>query len=175
MSIDIEFDGLTRSIEDVKSGRPIATVIRPWSTLSLASLQLVNAWRFRWNVEAAEAGRSVFALEAVGVAGVQGLISIEAQDGYAYVHLIENAPHNVGRRRRYKGVAGNLFAFACKHSIELGFEGFLCFLSKTALVDHYVSSLGARRVGSSARMTLDSATARTLVARYFKEYDQWPT
>ena len=45
---------------------------------------------------------------------VQGLISLAVTPDNVYMHLVENAPFNVGQNKVYAGVAGNLVAFACK-------------------------------------------------------------
>lgn len=55
---------------------------------------------------------------------IQGLISLERAENYIEMHLIETAPHNFGMAKKYAGVAGNLVAFACKISFDLGFEGY---------------------------------------------------
>ena len=66
----------------------------------------------------------------------------------------------------YRGVAGNLFAYACKLSFEYGFGGYVVFESKTLLIDHYISTLGAKRAFGN-RLFLDTEVAKTLVIRYF--------
>lgn len=48
---------------------------------------------------------------------------IEPMDGYVEMHLIETAPHNYGQSKQFLGVVGNLVAFACKVSFDLGFDG----------------------------------------------------
>lgn len=60
------------------------------------------------------------------------------------MHLVENVPHNLGKHKKFSGVAGNLVAFACKQSFETGFEGFVAFTAKSKLVQHYMDTLGAQ-------------------------------
>jgi len=98
---------------------------------------------------------------------IQGLISVEKQGGFYFVSLIENAPFNIGKDKEYSGVATNLFAFICKLSKENGFEGFVVFEAKTALIEHYKSTLGAQTVGNSIRMFIDEAQAEKLIAIHF--------
>jgi hypothetical protein len=83
--------------------------------------------------------------------------------------LIENHPLNVGRRKRFSGVAGNLFAFACKLSFELGHEGFVSFVAKTELIAHYRRSLGAICIRHGPKMYLDTRAALSLIQSYFGE------
>jgi hypothetical protein len=51
-------------------------------------------------------------------------------ENFVEMHLIEAAPHNFGKEKRYMGVAGNLVAFACKLSFEQGFDGYVALLLK---------------------------------------------
>jgi hypothetical protein len=41
---------------------------------------------------------------------IQGLISLEVDTDHVFVYLVESAAFNEGARKRYLGVAGNLFA-----------------------------------------------------------------
>ena len=59
------------------------------------------------------------------------------------MHLVESAPFNKGKIKVYRGVPGNLVAFACKLSFQRGHEGNVSFFSKTQLVQHYIDTLGA--------------------------------
>ena len=75
----------------------------------------------------------------------------------------------MGKTGIYQGVGGNLFAFACKQSFELGFEGYVTFDAKTQLIKHYSTHLGAQLI-SSQRMVIDTLAATQLVKQYFKNY-----
>jgi hypothetical protein len=68
----------------------------------------------------------------------------------------------------YYGVAGNLVAFACKRSFELGFDGFVAFTAKTTLIEHYVKTLGAVSIGGQ-RMAIGEKQALGLIKRYFND------
>ena len=57
------------------------------------------------------------------------------------MHLIESAKFNKGKGKMYLGVPGNLVAFACKVSVDKGYEGFVAFDAKSALIKHYEQSL----------------------------------
>ena len=98
---------------------------------------------------------------------VQGLLSISDQNDHIYVHLVENAKFNRGKSRIYEGVAGNLFAFACKCSFEIGYDGFVAFDAKTSLIEHYQQTLRATHFRGT-RMFLDDTAATILVNQYFK-------
>ena len=103
---------------------------------------------------------------------IQGLISIEPIQTQLFIqmHLIETAPHNFGNAKKYLGVAGNLVAFACKTSYDLGYEGFVAFTAKTHLVPHYINTLGAQLIYSYDRMAIFPEAAKKLVNSYYKDY-----
>ncbi len=101
---------------------------------------------------------------------IQGLISIEPVPDQHYIemHLIESAPHNFGAAKQYAGVAGNLVAFCCKMSFEMGFDGFVAFTAKTDLVGHYTKTLGAQVIYGQNRMAIATESAKNLVIRTIK-------
>jgi len=82
------------------------------------------------------------------------------------MHLIESAPFNVGKRKTYLGVPGNLLAFACKLSFQRGGEGYVSFIAKTKLINHYIESLGAVHVGGHI-MVIKTPEALKLINKYF--------
>ncbi len=81
--------------------------------------------------------------------------------------VLEIAPHNIGRNKRYDYVAGCLIAFACKESFKLGgnYKGFLTFVSKTNLIEWYSSKYGAE-LALGQRMFIDWENGTKLVQRY---------
>jgi hypothetical protein len=98
-------------------------------------------WHFDWEKELKKG--KVYKLVIEGNPNiVQGLLSLIDQKDHTYVSLVENAPYNIGANKIYEGVAGNLFAFACKVAFEQGYEGYISFHAKTELVEHYMKSLG---------------------------------
>ncbi len=171
--IDIEIDGLTRSIVEIGTNESLSTTIVWWDQLKPSQKRLTK-WDFDWKSEV-KMGRKVAALTIRGDRKVQGLISFTAESDHVLVQLVESAPHNIGRRKKFEGVPGNLFAFACREAFRLGFEGSLSFFAKTDLIAHYETTLGAVRLGTSRRMIIETEPARLLVNTYFEETDQWPS
>ena len=98
---------------------------------------------------------------------IQELVSISDYGDHFYLHLVESAPFNLGKRKLYAGVPGNLFAFTCKLSWDKGYEGFESFQSKTKLIEHYESSLGATHVGGH-KMVIFPPAALNLIKQYFQ-------
>lgn len=83
------------------------------------------------------------------------------------MHLIESSKFNKGKGKIYLGVLGNLVAFACKVSAEKGYQGFLAFDAKTALIKHYEETLGATHF-RGLRMFIETTSALKLISQYFK-------
>ncbi|WP_229311610.1 hypothetical protein [Larkinella rosea] len=101
---------------------------------------------------------------------IQGLLSISNAHDHVFMHLIENANFNKGNKKLYKGVAGNLVAFACKTAFQLGFDGIVSFVSKTQLIAHYQKTLGAKPFAGN-RMFIDTRESLALVKQYFKDFE----
>lgn len=80
---------------------------------------------------------------------------------------IESAPFNKGKNKIYVGVPGNLVAFLSKVSWDKGYEGFVSFISKTRLIEHYEKTLGATHVGNH-KMVIFPKEALNLIKKYFK-------
>jgi hypothetical protein len=168
IGLDFIIDKLTNSIENVVTGDSFATDI---SILKRSDLKIVskkNNWLFNWKEEFLIPERDVYKLTIVNNSTIiQGLISLEIKPDHIYMHLVESAPFNKGKSKVYSGVPGNLVAFACKRSFQLGYEGNISFLSKTLLIKHYEESLGAFHFGGRV-MIIETKSALKLINKYFQ-------
>jgi hypothetical protein len=168
IELDFEIDCLTNSIRNVISGDSFATDVMRLTKSDLKSVTKKNKWLFNWKSELADNSKEVYKLTIVNNPGViQGLISLTVRADHIYMHLLENAPFNIGKNKLYEGVAGNLVAYACKVSYQHGFDGYISFTSKTKLIAHYQKTLKAQPVGGQL-MIIDSAAANILIDKYFK-------
>lgn len=167
IGLDFIIDKLTNSIENVVTGDSFATEISVITKSDIKLITKANGWVFSWRDELKDPRREVFKLTIVNNSSIiQGLISLEVKPDHVYLHLIESAPFNRGKKKMYNGVCGNLVAFACKFSFQRGHEGNLSFLSKTVLIDHYVKTLGAFHFGGRV-MVIETQSALKLINRYF--------
>jgi len=167
--IDIEIDKLTNSIENVITGDSFPTEVLLLEKLDLSHITKNNGWLFNWKSEFQFPDRDVYKLTIMGNPSIiQGLISITERQDHVYMHLIESAPFNLGKNKVYLGVPGNLIAFACRVSFHRGFDGYVSFISKTQLVEHYVKTLGATNVGGQL-MVINTNSALRLIDKYFKK------
>lgn len=165
--IDIEIDKLTNSLENLITGDNFPTDIFITDLNDFKSITKKGGWLFDWKSEFKMPDRDVYKLTIVNNQTViQGLISLSVKADHVYMHLIESAPFNKGKDKVYAGVPGNLVAFACKLSFQRGFEGYLSFLSKTNLINHYEKTLGATHVGGNI-MIINTVAALKLINKYF--------
>ena len=166
--IDIVVDKLTNSIENTVTGDRFDTVINLLNNDDLRSVKKGNGWQFDWKYEFEQNDRDVYKLTIKENENViQGLISISDFKDHFYLHLIESAPFNRGKRKMYVGIPGNLFAFTCKTSWDKGYEGFVAFTAKTKLINHYEKILGAIHIGSN-KMVIFPREALILIKKYYK-------
>ncbi|MEF3304209.1 hypothetical protein [Paenibacillus sp. GYB003] len=135
----------------------------------LEQMKKKDGWTrgFNWGVYFQASNVEMYKLLA-GNDQIQGVIAMEAAEGFVEVHLVESAPHNRGVNREFSQVGAHLFAFACRRSIELGNEGFVVFTAKTKLIEHYRSILGAKPISSDGRMVIDDVAANRLISVYLR-------
>lgn len=166
--IEVEIDKITNSIENATTGDSFPTDVLLINSIDLKTVTKKNGWQFDWKKEHQYPDRDVYKLTITGNPSIiQGLISLTEKEDHVYMHLIESAPFNLGKNKMYIGVPGNLIAYACKVSFHRGFEGYVSFVSKTALKNHYEKELGATSLGGNL-MVIDTKAALKLVEKYFK-------
>ncbi|WP_298767685.1 hypothetical protein [uncultured Polaribacter sp.] len=164
--ISIEIDKLTNSIENRITGDSFDTQVLKIEETDLKLLD--RNWNFDWKLEFENSGTVYKLIIEENYKVIQGLISLKYKEGFVFVELIENADFNIGRNKVYYGVAGNLFAFACKQSWDKGDFGYVAFNAKSNLVSHYENFLGAKRVGNSNQMIIEPKEALKLIKQYYK-------
>lgn len=166
--MSFEVDALTNSIRNTISGDSFRTEILRLTNADLKHVTSINGWKFDWKSELDDNTKEVYKLTIVGNPNVvQGLLSFTINSDHVYMELLENAPFNLGRNKLYEGVAGNLVAYACKVSFQSGFDGYVSFMAKTTLIEHYQETLNAIHVGGQL-MVINSQAANILIDKYFK-------
>jgi hypothetical protein len=166
--IDVQIDKLTNSIENTTTGEVFDTEIVRVSRNNKRLLRKSD-WKFDWHVELEDDSKEVFKLTTTNNPDIiQGLISIEDKTDHIFMHLIESSKFNIGKNKIYLGVPGNLVAYACKTSMERGYEGFVAFDAKTVLIRHYQETLFATHFRGN-RMFIDTRASTKLIFSYFKQ------
>lgn len=166
--LDFVVDKLTNSIQNTISGDSFATEVFRLTKADLKQITKKNGWNFDWKAELSDNLKEVFKLTIPNNPNIiQGLLSISIESDHVYMHLLENAPFNIGQNKLYEGVSGNLVAHACKVSFQQGNNGFIAFTAKTKLIEHYQKTLGAYSLGGP-RMIIPTDSAQILIDKYFK-------
>lgn len=168
IELDFIIDKLTNSIENVYSGDSFPTEISLLSTDELKRITKKNGWSFNWRTEFRKPKCEIYKLTISNNPNIiQGLVSLEVKFDHVFMHLIESAPFNIGKNKTYLGVPGNLVAFACKLSFQRGHDGYVSFIAKSQLIEHYKKSLGAINLGGQL-MIINHNIALNLIGKYFK-------
>jgi hypothetical protein len=167
MELGFEIDKITESIENAETGETLDTLVLPVIKADLEEVTKNNGWLFDWKQEFSEPERQVYKLVTQKEPHIiHGLVSFEKDNGFMFMPLIESSPFNIGKDKKYLGVAGNLVAYVCKTSMENGFDGVISFKSKTALIEHYEKTLGAVHLGGGI-MAIFEEKAKELIDSYF--------
>ncbi len=170
--IDIIIDCLTDCLIKRRTGEKVETIYKKCDTVitsEVAKKYMENGWKFDWSIPQ-EDKCEVYELFAVGDSEVQGRVAFKhiTEEKYTYLELIEAAPGNVGMTGKYEGVGGHLFAIVCKHSLEVGNDGYVQFEPKTKLIEYYQKKIGAKII-SDRSMYVDTKVANELVNKYFRK------
>lgn len=149
--IDIHIDEITPCLWDSKAAAYVDTEYEKINSISVKTaknMKNFEKWNFDWS-DPDLADCDIYALYVKGSKVTQGLIACRESEsrgnveGYIEIALVESNPKNVGSNGRYKGVGAHLFSIASKLSMDLGYEGYVQFVSKTGLVEHYQKTLHA--------------------------------
>jgi len=170
MLLDFEIDKLTHSLEDATTGEIFLTEILPLEKANLKNISKKSGWKFDWKIEFINPNNNIYKLVLQKQPEIiQGLISFTIEPDHLFLPLIETAPHNFGKTKKYLGVAGNLVAFVCKLSFEKGFDGYVSFKAKTKLIEHYSKTLGAK-VLYGQYMEIATVASIKLIKDYFPDF-----
>ena len=162
-----EIDKITESIESAETGESLNTIVLPATQTDLKETVKKNGWLFNWKLEFSKPEHQVYKLVTEKEPQIiQGLVSLKKMEDHVFMYLIENAPSNRGKGKKYIGACGNLTAFGCKMSKDYGFDGVIAFDAKTALIPHYEKTLGAVHLGGN-RMGIFEENAQKLIDKYF--------
>jgi hypothetical protein len=166
--VDIEIDKLTNSIENRITGDVFDTDVFRISSKDIRQINK-SAWQFNWQEQLKLHDRETFKLVIKNNQKIiQGLTSLSDFGDFIYMPLIESAKFNKGRTKIYTGVPGNLVAFACKLSFDKGYDGYVAFDAKTALVKHYQETLYATHF-KGTKMIIETPAANRLVNQSFNK------
>ena len=161
--IEIDIDLLTQCLIRTKDNKIVKTEVKEINT------QYYNFkdWEFNW-IEESKKGNKILGLFAENYENKERQL--------LEVVLVEIAPFNnrhnpknILKSKEYLGVGGHLFAEIARISFEKGYDGYVSFLAKTNLIEHYKKTLGAKQL-SYIEMYIDDEAAMKLVKKYYSKY-----
>lgn len=141
---------LPKSLQKVQTQQLLDAEVLPY-----LATRKVSTWKFDWAREQEENENGLFGVQfRTAPNELLGLISLRhvLGSGYVQIRLLEVTPQQVGRQKKIERIAGVLLAFAARVSFELGEEGYVGFVSKTALLHHYRNRYGAQQIGGTRLM-----------------------
>lgn len=166
--LDFIIDKLTNSIENTLTGEVFDTEVVRLNPYDAKQIKK-SAWQFNWHAELKDKTMEVYKLTTCNNPTIiQGMMSLKDKGDHIFMRLIESAKFNKGTTKVYAGVPGNLVAYACKVSFDKGFEGFLAFDAKSALIKHYEETLHATHF-RGLRMFIETRAAQRLLDQYFNK------
>ncbi|SED10304.1 hypothetical protein [Paenibacillus sp. GP183] len=143
----------------------------PVSFLSLQPYdvkQQIHNWdeAFDWTVYFGQPGVEVYKMLITGNDVIQGAIALERKEDHVYIHLIESAPNN-RYDKEFDLIGEHLVAFACKRSMDIGYDGLVAFRSKTRprLLAYYIRDIHAQHIGGG-HMIISESVAEELIMLY---------
>lgn len=96
--LDFIVDKLTNSIQNTISGDSFATEVLRLTKADLKQVTKKNGWNFDWKLELSDNTKEVFKLTIPNNPHIiQGLLSLTSEPDHIYMHLLENAPFNIGQ------------------------------------------------------------------------------
>lgn len=127
-----------------------------------------DGWNFSWESLVLRDKAKSYALRVKNESAViQGAVHLIEHNGMLIMDLLEVAPGNVGKKKKYDFVAGCLIAFACRESfnVSTSYKGYLTFQSKTQLIELYKVKYRAK-LAIGQRMYIDPENGAKLIQEY---------
>ena len=132
----------------------------------IQELKSLKNWLFDWEKEYQNEENIIYKLITIQNNFIHGLTSVKKiNKELLFLNLLETSPINKGKNKMYENVVGILFAYACKLSFDLGYDGFCAFDTKTVLQHHYGTTYGAIPLNAQ-RMYFDTKQAQILIDKY---------
>lgn len=121
-------------------------------------------YHFDWELEK---NNAVYKLKLPDDDEILGLMSLKvvSSENRIEIILLASSVKNTGKNKIYKGIAGNLIAFACREAIRLYAENaFVSLHPKTELKSYYMAQYGFKNAGR--QIYLESTPLFNLITKY---------
>jgi hypothetical protein len=151
-------------IAEVETGKRISIVI---SKAENEDFKLLTKKRFSFSWKAFRNLATIYKLQIKGeedILGVIGLIDWQAEKRME-IKLLASSMENIGKGKRYDGIAGCLIAFACRQAVTMyGAEACVSLVPKTELIGHYMKKYHMQNAG--LQLYLDGTNLIKLLKEY---------
>ncbi len=168
----IEIDELTPCLRRLSDNKIVSTSVFDVSPTK----KEFKDWEFDWTIPKKN-GFVIRGIKADGDDRFQGLVALkpDKRSSAVQIDIVEAAPFNNPHNKlfiekEYSGIGGHLFAEAVRESFNQGFNGYVYFVAKSDLIEHYEKELGAVLVNPRLRiMAIEEGSAKKLYERYYQE------
>ncbi|MFT5647034.1 MAG: hypothetical protein ACI976_001723 [Aureispira sp.] len=123
---------------------------------------------FDWSLEVEN---DVYKVKREGKNETLGLMSLSdiPKEKRIHINLIEASKENVGKGKKFKNIAGNLLAFACKMAFKKGYDGFVSLLPKSKIIVIYIG-YGFKAFGKN--LAIFMTASKNLISKYLGDNEE---
>lgn len=130
----------------VKSNTKKKIVVEPVDEGDYKKITKAKYW-FDWNTEKDCVVYKLRLEHTHEILGLMSLIHHEEEMRFE-IHLLAVSKENRGKGKVYKGIAGNLIAYACRQAVKrYAINGCVSLVPKTELKGHYMKQYGMLDAG----------------------------
>ena len=151
-------------ITEVTTARKLAVVIEP---LEDKDFRLITKKRHSFDWKKERGISNLFKLIVQGEADILGLLAIidYPREFRMQIRLLSVSRENLGKMKKYEGIAGCLIAFAGRMAVSKYFEqACISLIPKTELRNHYKSKYGMTDGG--AQLFLEGSLLQAIIKKY---------
>jgi hypothetical protein len=151
-------------ITEVTTGRKLTVVIEP---LGDQDFRLITKKRHSFDWKKERDASDLFKLTIQGEADILGLLAMVdfPQEFRMQIRLLSVSKENIGKIKKYEGIAGCLIAFAGRMAIKKYFEqACISLIPKTELRNHYKIKYGM--LDGGPQLFLEGIRLQTIIKRY---------
>jgi len=151
-------------IIEVATGRKLKTSVTP---LANADFKQITKRRYFFDWKKERGVADLFKLTLQGESEILGLLALIdfPREFRVQIHLLCVSQENLGKDKKYEGIAGSLIAFAGRVAIAKYFEqACISLLPKTELRSHYKSKYGM--IDGGPQLFLEGARLNELIKKY---------
>ena len=134
-------------IADVETGIRRSIVI---SKAENEDFKLLTKKRFSFSWRAIRTLATIYKLQIKGEGDILGVIGLIdwTREKRIEIKLLSSSVENIGKGKRFNGIAGCLIAFACRQAVtKYGTEACVSLVPKTELIEHYMEKYHMQNAG----------------------------